>query len=235
MSQSLFQSATCRHAFSRIWAPSRRIKPDSSASGMNSAGVTLPKTGWLHRANASKPEISPPSTVRIGWKATSNPTLPQAGAEVGLHLPMVIHLDAQASIEKLDTVFPKLFGAIHGVIRGAQQIVCCFARGGKHHPDTGRTQQRMPLQRIRRPQRLEQSFADGAGRSGIGCRGKQDEFIAAVPADHGAGRCRGPQPGRHRDQQLITKRVTQAVVDCLEPIKVDEDENRAVWAIGRMF
>ena len=39
----------------------------SSATGMNSAGETMPRTGWRHRASASNPVSAEERTLPIGW------------------------------------------------------------------------------------------------------------------------------------------------------------------------
>src|SRR5882724_5149657 len=57
------------------------------------------------------------------------------------------------------------------------------------------------------------------------------ELVAAKPCNHVAGAHTTAEPGRHLDQQGIARRMTQRVVDDLEPVEVDE-QNRALPMIA---
>ena len=46
---------------------SAMMRPDSSATGMNSAGLIGPSRGWLQRASASKPVSAPVPSENSGW------------------------------------------------------------------------------------------------------------------------------------------------------------------------
>ncbi len=48
-------------------APSDRIRPLCSASGMNTAGLTSPRCGWCQRSSASTPVIWPLGACTFGW------------------------------------------------------------------------------------------------------------------------------------------------------------------------
>ncbi len=48
-----FHPATATAAWVSTQRPIRPITPDSSATGMNSAGEISPRVGWLHRSSAS--------------------------------------------------------------------------------------------------------------------------------------------------------------------------------------
>ena len=52
----------------RTHSPSGTIKPVCSARGMNSAGEIMPRSGWGHRASASKLLIAPVLASLMGWK-----------------------------------------------------------------------------------------------------------------------------------------------------------------------
>jgi hypothetical protein len=61
------QSTILRHDSTRMIRPSCRIKPVSSATGMNSTGLISPRSGCRQRASASKPLIRPVASATIGW------------------------------------------------------------------------------------------------------------------------------------------------------------------------
>jgi hypothetical protein len=43
------------------------MSPLSSATGMNSAGDTGPRSGWVQRSRASAPTSWRPPSVKTGW------------------------------------------------------------------------------------------------------------------------------------------------------------------------
>ena len=47
-------------------SPSATINPISSATGMNSVGDTMPRSGWLQRSSASQPRTSSRSRFSTG-------------------------------------------------------------------------------------------------------------------------------------------------------------------------
>ena len=63
----LCQSRNWRHACSRTQRPSGSISPDSSASGMNSIGLTSPRCGCCQRSSASTLASRPVCSSITGW------------------------------------------------------------------------------------------------------------------------------------------------------------------------
>ena len=68
---SLCQLASSLHAVCSTQRPSGRIRPVSSASGMNCAGDTMPRCGWAQRTSASTPTQRPDWWI-CGWKCSKN-------------------------------------------------------------------------------------------------------------------------------------------------------------------
>ena len=58
MRRSSGHCAACRQASRSAHSPIVTIRPESSATGMNTAGGTMPLTGWHQRASASKPVMT---------------------------------------------------------------------------------------------------------------------------------------------------------------------------------
>jgi len=65
-SPSSRQALACRHAVRSTHAPIGRIKPVSSAIGMNSVGGTWPRSSFFQRSSASMPETVPLLTSNCG-------------------------------------------------------------------------------------------------------------------------------------------------------------------------
>jgi hypothetical protein len=64
--------------------------------------------------------------------------------------------------------------------------------------------------------------------------GQQDRELVAAETRHGVtGSQRSGEPGRGQSQQRVPGRVTQGVVDLLEPIQVDEEQRRLGSFPGR--
>jgi len=61
------QDRNWRHASLMTKRPMGRIRPVSSARGMNRAGGMMPRWGWFQRTRASKPSSAPVWTETMGW------------------------------------------------------------------------------------------------------------------------------------------------------------------------
>ena len=68
---SSFQRASSLQAECSTQRPSARIRPVSSATGMNFAGETRPCSGWCQRTSASTP-TKRPFWSTWGWKCSKN-------------------------------------------------------------------------------------------------------------------------------------------------------------------
>jgi hypothetical protein len=66
-STSADQAAAWCSACRSTQRPISMMAPLSSASGMNSAGDTVPSCGWCQRTNASKPVVRPSASSTVGW------------------------------------------------------------------------------------------------------------------------------------------------------------------------
>ncbi len=71
---------------------------------------------------------------------------------------------------------------------------------------------------------LEDLAGQVAGNGFVGAGHQQHEFIAAHAGDGGAGGRAGGKPCGHDAQQFVAGMVTQAVVDVLEAVQVDEHQ-----------
>ena len=61
------QAAAWRQAVCSTQRPSGTITPLSSATGMNSAGLTGPSSGQVQRVSTSRPVMRPLVTSICGW------------------------------------------------------------------------------------------------------------------------------------------------------------------------
>ena len=59
--------SACVQASISAQRPSGTIRPVSSATGMNSAGETAPRTGCRQRISASSASVSPVAMSTTGW------------------------------------------------------------------------------------------------------------------------------------------------------------------------
>ena len=64
---------------------------------------------------------------------------------------------------------------------------------------------------------------------------EDDELVAAEPGDHVVGAHDLPEPRRHLDQHLVADVVTEAVVDVLEVVEIDEGDDRRFVRGARTF
>ena len=80
----------------------------------------------------------------------------------------------------------------------------------------------VPRQPLRQPLGVLLALGDGL---------QHDEFVAAEAGDHIDRTDDGAEPGRDFLEQLVADRVTERVVDRLEPVEVDQVDRDVMFMV----
>ena len=149
---------------------------------------------------------------------------PQVAAERDPIDGAVLH----AGLEQLDAALTGRLGGVHGEVGVAEQLVVGDRRlvaGGD--PDARSGEDLMALDLDGMVERVEHPFCDLHDRSHVGGVFEEDgELVAAEPSGGVAGAEAGTQPIGHDPEQLVARRVPEAVVHELEVVEVDERHGR---------
>ena len=137
-------------------------------------------------------------------------------------------------------VAPAVLGGVHGDVGMLEQRLGRVAIGRKQaRADAGRHVQVGAGDRKRLRERRSQLGGDRLGRRARralidGTLHEHEELVAALARDDVAGPARFAQPLRNHHQQLVSDRVTEAVVHELEVVQVDEEHRAAAAAALRI-
>ena len=125
-----------------------------------------------------------------------------------------------------------LLGEAHGQVGVAEQVLGGPRAGVRDgDADADANGDVVPVDVERRPELVFYLPGDLLGRLGHGARlEEQCELVAAEPSQGVAGAHDQQEPVRHRHQELVTGGVTEAVVDGLELIEVQEQHGHEVGA-----
>ena len=117
------QFAASRQASRSTHSPIGTISPISSASGMNSAGDTRPRSGWFQRSSASKPVmlVGPQVDERlvVQLELAVGERLAQVELERAARLQPRVHLGLEEAVDAA----PVRLGAIERHVGVLQQLV----------------------------------------------------------------------------------------------------------------
>ena len=107
------QARACLHASRSTQLPIGRIRPQSSATGMNCAGETGPRVGCVQRSSASAPVIAPVLQIDLRL-VVQREFLPLQGAPQALLDRLPLHgADVHRRLEELIALAPVLLGLVH--------------------------------------------------------------------------------------------------------------------------
>src|SRR5437667_9770500 len=138
----------------------------------------------------------------------------------------------KAGIVKRDTPTTERFCAVHGKISVAQQGFRRFFRADIGHADAGAGIDFLAIDQYRRPQCLDQQFSDlHRILRTVEFLEQHGEFVATEPSERvscGILLQNQFQTLRDLDQQTVARSMTEAVVDKLETVEINEEN-------GKMF
>ncbi len=115
-------SAALWQASRSTWRPSASTTPVSSAIGMKSIGMTMPRVGCSQRTSASMPAMSP-RQIHDRLVAQGELAALQGAFEVGLELEPGQGLRLHLGLEDLVVALAVLLGHVHRRVGVAQQVV----------------------------------------------------------------------------------------------------------------
>jgi hypothetical protein len=204
--------------------------PDSSASAMNTAGLTGPRCGCTQRASASKPLRRCGSSSNSGWKCTDSWPSPMAWRRSFSSASFSATLLVHRAVEQRHAATAAGLGLVHGQVGVAQHLVdravAQVAEGDAH---AGARHDLGAVDRQRLAQHVQHALRQAQPDFGVVQRLQQDgELVAAQPRHQVDGPHAGAQALRHFVQQLVAGHVAQAVVDHLEAVQVQEQHRKAL-------
>ena len=133
------------HASRSTQRPIGTISPVSSASGMNSSGCTIPRSGWIHRIRASTPVIRPDLELDHGLVVQDELLVLERALQVGLQLQApqrgVVHRgleDLVATLALLLRHVHRDVGVAHERLRDLFAAVTGFLRRRRSRRSRGR-------------------------------------------------------------------------------------------------
>ncbi len=143
-SPSSTHSLAWRQAVRSTHSPIGRIRPVSSATGMNSAGGTTPNSSLVQRSSASMPETPPRAHVELRLIMQSEFAALQRAAQLRLQGKAMQRRVVHRGIEEREHAGALALGEIHGEVRIAQQGIDVHAVRRVHrHADARRDHQGM--------------------------------------------------------------------------------------------
>ena len=147
-------------------------------------------------------------------------------AEFGLHgqssHDRVVHL----GLEDLETGLALGLRGVHRNVGVTQQFGSRVARLAACDADAGADVDLLAEKPERNPQRGPDALGDAGGSRDVGVFEQDGELVAAKPRGRVLGADRRPQPMRGLDQDVVAGGVTEAVVDRLEVVEVDEEDRQ---------
>lgn len=211
------------------------MTPVCSAAEMKSFAGRIPRVGWFQRINASTPVIVRSASSHMGQvvqlELPSFETVLQFYGELELLNGPGVH----RGLEQLIPVPPVRFRGVHRCIRVPDEVV---GGGGarslaERDADTGPDRHLATQARDRLPQDLEDALGHADGPLfGHVLLEQHDELVAVQPRHRVARAARRQDALRDCHQHLVTGMVSQAVVDDLEPVEVEQQDGDLLGAAG---
>ena len=145
--------------------------------------------------------------------------------EIHLHLEQGDHRSVHGGVEHLVAGPPCRLGPVHGRVGVAEDIGgVTVARGAEGDADARRGHHLMGVDFEGLRERLENALGDPGGVArGDDVSEKHGELVAAQPRNRVPGPQAGGESPRELEQQLVSHRMSQAVVDVLEAVDVEKE------------
>ena len=194
---------------------------------MNSTGDTAPRIGWFHRSNASTPQIRCVARVEDRLVRQGQLAALERDRQVHAQLELAVGDVVHVGVEQRD---PRLSVALRGVHRDvgrSQQIhgVCRALRahdaGAGAHGEVAGAHVHRQGKALQRALREQQRFGF------VGVFQQDGELVAAQPGNRVALAHAAAEALGDGSQQLVARGVTEAVVDRLEVVDVDQHHGGA--------
>ena len=149
---------------------------------------------------------------------------PNIRLEAQALLQQVLHLRPESDV----TALPGRLGVVHRDVRVAEQRLGSGLAGGVGDADARRDPQRLPVERERRLQFLDQRPGAALHLRDRGDSLQQHgELVSPEPRDRIGGAAGRDDPLGHVAQKTIAGVVTEGIVDVLEVIEVEEHHRNA--------
>ena len=117
------QVAASAQAVRSTQSPSSLIRPVSSATGMNSAGEIMPRSGWRQRNSASQPETSPAAEIDQRLVMDLEAAVGQRLAQILLHGEARLGARVHGRLEEAVGAASVGLGAIHRKVGILDELV----------------------------------------------------------------------------------------------------------------
>ena len=208
------------------------MSPDSSASGMNTCGGTLPCSGSFQRNSASAPTIGAVVDPHHGLVVQLQRVVGERVAQRRLERVLAQAVLGQVGIEELVRVAAEVLRAVHRDVGVLQELFRIVGVVGIHR-DADRRRHvdvvLLDLERLR--DRVEQLLRDAAEhRRIVEILDDHHELVAAQAREQIGLAQRAGQRRGHPLQELVADAMAERVVDVLEAVEVDEQHADAMAA-----
>ena len=225
ISASARHTDACRQAVSSTHRPIGRMRPVSSAIGMNDARRHQAALGMLPAHQRLQPHDAGGPEVHLGLVVEPELAPVERPAQLGLHLEPALHRLAHARLEHLEARAAVGLRPVHGDVGVAQESLGggALVAPAERDPDAGAHEDLLVLDPERPAERLDDPLGDEGGvRAHPDVLEQHGELVAAdardgVDAPEAAAEALGDL-----DQELIAVVVPEVVVDQLEPVEVEE-------------
>ena len=209
-------------------SPTRMMASVSSAIGMNVDGGTDPSAGWFHRSSASTPMMLAAGELDLGLVGEVQLATVERSPELGREGQLLGGAVVERPAESLGPVATSFLGGIHGVVGVADEVGWPAPGGPSGDAD-----------RCRDPDHGGGEFGSArttpARTSSTRRCTCESPAISAMttnssPPNLEQGRSLGDgcaDPACDLEQDGVADVVTEAVVDQLEPVEVDEQHRHA--------
>jgi hypothetical protein len=195
---------------------------------MNSTGCSRPRTGWYHRTRGS--ESAPAADVDDGL-VEDRELVPVDGAvqlagDREPSLGFLVHRRLEQDVARLSIAL----GDVHRGIGIAQQIIRVVRVGAADRdPDADPHEHMLVSDTERFLEGFEHAISDLTDlRRDVDVLDQQRELVTAESSDSIAGPDHRGEPRGHRDQQLVARGMTEAVIDQFEIVEVDDEHTYGV-------
>ena len=220
---------------SRIFVPSGTISPVSSASGMNRSGGSSPSVGCSQRTSASTAGPARGAEVEERLVVHDELVALDRSAEVRLQGDALERLLAQALVEHRAAAGAALLRRVHRGVGVAHQAVGVRRMVVGGDADGDGEEELAAVEDERRGDRGVETVGDRVDPIGVGVGHEDRELVAAEARDRRLARDGVGEAARDLLEDPVAGRVTEAVVDQLEAVEVEEHHRDPGRRVGELL
>ena len=222
-------AAAATQACSITHEPIGTISPDSSATGMKSAGASAAaRPPRRQRSSASWPTLRAVAERDDRLEDELELAAVERALEVGLRAHARDRAAAQPLVEDLDVAAARLLGAVGGGVGvGDEPLRVRVGAAAERDPDAGGDPVLGAVDLQRLLHRGRDAPAEPERDALVDVLADDHELVAAEPRDRVGRAHGGREPARERDQHRVAGGVAVEVVDALEVVDVDVEHRGA--------